>query len=162
MQNIAQNNYLKAKVENSSPIGRVVILFEACEKFMVQAREALVSGNKVVFTDKMIKSQNIVRELRNALNLDVDEKIAGGFYNLYTYVLKQLMNAVRIKNIAPLNAALKITTQLKDAWKEADKKGLGQDVQRVETRSAGQANKRTMSPAQSSYSSMSEGLNLFS
>jgi flagellar protein FliS len=160
---IAQN-YLKNKIENATPIGRILILFEACFRFLDQACDALEMGDKITFVDRNIKAQNIVREFRNSLNLDLNEKIAAGFYRLYNYVLKQLMQSVRTKKAEPIKDARKILDQLYQSWKQAEKQGLGKDIKRYEDRvKTGEAtNVRKIRGSSAQYLQTSAGLNIVS
>ncbi len=159
----ANSHYLRNKIEIASPIERIIILFEACIRFIAASRMALLKGDKVGFVEKNIRAQNILRELRNSLNLDIDEKVAGRLYTLYNYMIKQLMMSVRMKKVGPLDSVSQMVQKLCGSWKEADKQGLGQDVKRVEDRGKTQATSkvRTVTPT-ASYKVMSEGLNLVS
>ncbi|MBU1863476.1 MAG: flagellar export chaperone FliS [Candidatus Omnitrophica bacterium] len=155
--------YLRNKVESASPIGRIIILCEACLKFLFCAKEALVRGDKIVFVENNIKAQNIIREFRNSLNLEVDEKIASGFYGLYNFMLKQLRQSIQLKKVEPLDKVHAMITQLCSSWKTAEEKGLGKDIKPAEIRRGLRegSKMRTIAPAQS-YAAMNEGLNFIS
>ena len=128
LQRNVNTRYLRDKIETATPIGRIIILFEGCEKFLTQSKEALVRGDKVTFVERNIRAQNILRELRNSLNLDVDEKVGGEFYTIYNFMIRQLMKAVRTRNVGPIEQVMKINTQLLSSWKEAEGKGLGKEL----------------------------------
>jgi flagellar secretion chaperone FliS len=164
VNNHMAQSYLKNKVESATPIGRILILFEACFRFIDQSREALVRGEKLLFVDSNIKAQNIVREFRNALNLDVDEKVAGGLYNIYNYVIKQLMQSVRTRKVEPLDHARKLLDGLYQSWKQAEKQGLGKELKNPEDRAsrAEPSKLRTVSGTQTHYLQASAGLNIVS
>jgi len=164
VNNHLAQSYLKNKVENATPIGRILILFEACFRFLEQSREALIRGDKLTFVERNIKAQNIVREFRNSLNLDINEKIAAGLYRLYNYVLKQLMQSVRTKKVEPITDARKILDQLYQSWKQAEKQGLGKDIKRCEERAqTGQASiVRKVRGSETQYMQANEGLNIIS
>lgn len=130
----AHQEYLRRKIETASPIGRIVILFDACLKFLSQAQSAFKANDKVLFVEKTIRAQNIVRELRNSLNMDIDENTACGFYRIYSYLLKEMMNAVREKKVQPLQTVYRLMEKLGNAWKTAEQQGLGKDVLPVEMR----------------------------
>jgi len=154
--------YLKNKIESATPIQRVIIMCEACQKFLTQSREALLRGDKLVFVDKNIKAQNIVREFRNSLNLEIDEKIASGFYSLYNFWLKQLMQAVRHRKVDYIDVVASDLKKVTEAWKTADRQGLGKDIPRFEQRKAGCATSKVRVSTASSYNQLNEGLNLMS
>jgi flagellar protein FliS len=164
VNNYVANSYLQNKVESASPIGRILLLFEGCFKFIDKSRDALKAGDKVTFVEKNIRAQNIIRELRNSLNLDVDEKIAGGLYSLYNYLLKQLMQSVRTRTIAPLDEVSKHLQTLYESWKKAEAQGLGRDIKRPEERAKSKdlGLTRTFQAKESHYLKASAGLNLVS
>jgi len=132
----ARRKYLQHKIESATPLGRVIILYDACIRFMndavgnLQARQK----QKVEACEKIIRAQNIIRELRNALNLDLDPKTGGNLYRLYTFFLKRLMEANRNKVSEPIEYVIRQMTKLNDSWKEAESKGLGKDIKRYEDR----------------------------
>jgi flagellar secretion chaperone FliS len=129
-----RQKYLQQEIENASAIGRVIILIDACNRFLNQAKDALNKKERVVFSDNLIRAKNIIRELRNALNLDLDPVMGGNLYRLYTYFLKQLIEANRSRTEGPIDFVLNQMTTLGNAWKEAERQGLGKDVKRYEER----------------------------
>lgn len=130
----AQKKYLAEKVENATAIGRIVILLDACIRFLNEAKSSLAQNDKTLFCAKIIRAKNIVRELRNALNLDLEPEIAGNMYRLYTYFLTQLVEANRSKRTEPIDFVLKQLSAMNAAWREADAQGLGREVKRFEDR----------------------------
>jgi len=164
MQSKARLQYLRTKVESATPIGRIIILCEACIAFLDQAKKALHGGDKVLFVEKNIRAQNIIREFRNSLNLDYDEKTAAGFYRLYNYMLKQLMQAVRQRVSNPVDTVQGMVQTLLTSWRKAEAQGLGKDVKLAEERKGIQegSNIRTFKPHVKAYTSLNEGLNIIS
>lgn len=158
----AQQEYLRSRIESASPIGRICIMCEAAMRFLNQSIDALKKGEKVVFVEKNIRAQNIIREFRNSLNLEIDEKVAAGFFNLYNYMLKQLMQSVRMKKIEPIENVKKHLQTLYESWKRVEEQGLGKDIVPYERRqgTASPTIMRTSAPNQASYAKQSEGLNI--
>ena len=134
MNNSARQKYLLQQIESASAIGRVVLLYDACIRFLKDAKFALVRNDKALFCEKLIRAKNIIRELRNSLNLDLDPALAGNMYRLYTYFLKQIIDANRTKNTRPLDFVIGQMMKLNQSWKEAEEKGLAKDVKRYEER----------------------------
>ncbi len=165
MKKNVSSHYLRNKIESASPIGRILIMFEACNKFLNKSREGLVNGDKMKFVENNIRAQNILRELRNSLNLDLDEKIAVGFYRLYNFMIKRLMQAVRSKNVEHIDVVKRMVAQLYQSWKTAQDKGLGKDIKNVEERKGkkeGSLVRTSITPTQRSHTKLNEGLNLIS
>ncbi len=130
----ARQRYLQQEIENATAVGRVIMLMDACNRFLTEAKEALQRKEKVLFSERVIRAKNIIRELRNSLNLDIDPAMGGNLYRLYTYFLKQLIEANRSRTEAPIDYVIKQITTLNNAWKEVERQGLAKDVKRYEER----------------------------
>lgn len=130
-----RNKYLLQQIENATPIQRIVMLFDAAIRFLNEAREGITKRkDKVVFCERILRTKDIIRELRNSLNLDIEPTIGGNMYRLYTYFLKRLNDANRTKKTDDIDFVVKQMTVLNNAWKEADRQGLGRDIKRYEER----------------------------
>ncbi|MBN1493666.1 MAG: flagellar export chaperone FliS [Candidatus Omnitrophica bacterium] len=129
-----RQKYLLQEIENASAIGRVIMLIDACNRFLSEAKDALKKKDRVIFNERIIRAKNIIRELRNALNLDLDPAMGGNLYRLYTYFLKQLIEANRSRTDAPIDYVINQMTTLNNAWKQAERQGLGKEVKRYEER----------------------------
>jgi flagellar protein FliS len=122
MQKNAYGNYLKQEVEGASRGKLVVMLYEACIKFLKIAIKAIEEKNIEAAHNNIIKAQNIVYELMATLNTDEGGQLADHLLRLYDYVVWELVEANVSKNTQKIENVLKVMTPLKDAWREAVQK----------------------------------------
>ncbi len=111
----ASKQYLKMRIESSSPIGLVVILYDGAIKYLNRAMEEHALKHHMGFVDHVVKSQNILRELRDSLDMNVDD-IAPQLRALYSYMLKRLIVSTVEKELAPAEEVLKMLESLRNTW----------------------------------------------
>lgn len=113
--NDASKQYLRMKIESATPIGLVVILYDGGIKFLKKALDELNKKRVMGYVDNVIKAQNIVRELRDSLDMSVDS-IAPQLRTLYSYMLKRLVNASVEKTGEPAEEVLRMMESLRATW----------------------------------------------
>ena len=111
----ASKQYLKMRIESSSPIGLVVILYDGAIKYLNRAMEEHALKHHMGFVDHVVKAQNILRELRDSLDMNVDD-IAPQLRALYSYMLKRLIVSTVEKEFAPAEEVLKMLESLRNTW----------------------------------------------
>lgn len=67
----------------------------------------------------IVKSQDIVSELRSTLNFQIGEDIAKHLDSLYAFVTERLVKATIDADPKPLQEALNVMTTLESGWREA-------------------------------------------
>ncbi|MCD6460872.1 flagellar export chaperone FliS [bacterium] len=111
----ASKHYLKMKIESASSVGLVVILYDGGIKFLRKAVNEYKEKRYMGFVDHVIKAQNVIRELRDSLDMSVEE-IAPQLRSLYTYMLKRLVNATVEKVTPPAEEVLSMLESLRATW----------------------------------------------
>lgn len=114
-RNEASRQYLKMKIESASPIKLVVILYDGGIRFLTKALDELEHKRIMGFSDNIIKAQNVIRELRDSLDMSIDE-IAPQLRSLYVYMLKRLIEASVSKKPEPAQEVLRMLDSLREAW----------------------------------------------
>jgi len=107
--------YLKQKVERATPTELIVLLYEGEIKFLNQAKEEARNGDLPKRCENLIKAQDVLRELRNALDMSVTE-ISPKLKSLYNYMIEKLVQANLEKKDEHIDEVLKLVTELKDVW----------------------------------------------
>lgn len=113
------NQYKQQSVMTASPGDLTLMLYDGCIKQMKLA--------KIYITDKKIweknnclqKAQDIISELMKTL--DFTYEISGQLFNLYEFILRQLVNANIKNDIDLIDEAIAMVTDIRDAWAEATK-----------------------------------------
>ncbi len=119
--------YLRNKILNASPMELVLILYESAIAACAKARELFGPGRRNETCEALIRAQNMVRELRNSLDMSRGE-IAQGLYRLYSFVIQRLVEANVQHKREHIDEAMRILTELKQTWIEAIEKGGGEQA----------------------------------
>ena len=125
-RNIAQN-YRKAQLNTASPGQRVVLMYEGLHKELMKTKNLIVNLNKDVANiekahNSITLSEQIILELKLALDLDNGGELAQNLDNLYEFWIVQLSEINMKKDVKALNPILEMVEELKNTWREAAKK----------------------------------------
>ncbi len=114
----ALNTYRQSRVETASPAELVLTLFNVCLRNMKEAMNCIAEQDYTGANANLLRAQDITDELRGALDLSTGN-LAVGLYALYDFVYSCLLKANISKEIEPIDDALTVMTQIRDAWEEA-------------------------------------------
>ena len=110
-------SYQDVKYQTADPAKLILMMYDRLSQELEKAKECIKIGN---FEDKgpaIIKSQDIVMELANCLNLNTG-KIAENLQSLYLYMFREL-NEINLKlDMKKLEVLIKITDDIRSAWVE--------------------------------------------
>lgn len=115
------NTYTKVDVETASQGKLVVMLFNGAIKRAEEARRQLEKKKFESVHNNLIRSQEIISELRGSLDMRHGE-VAKNLDRLYEYFQHLLITANVKKTEAPINEALQLMTNMRDTWQEAFRK----------------------------------------
>lgn len=109
------SNYVtEEQVLNAKPEELTLILYEACEDFIVRGIDFL-KQKKYEQANRLIqRAENIITELRCTLNFEYE--ISQQLDKLYVYVYNNLVHGNIKNDFDSLNSALYIVTTLKETW----------------------------------------------
>jgi len=117
--------YLRSKILNASPMELVLILYDGAIASCTRARELFGAKRRAETCEALIRAQNMVRELRNSLDMSCGE-IAHGLYRLYGYMIQRLVEANVQRRRESIDEVLEMLLELKTTWVEALDKGGGE------------------------------------
>ena len=108
-----QNSVINAKQEELT-----LMLYDGALKFMYIADERLKDEKRDIqkIYDAFIRAQDIIDELNATLNMDYDN--SKDFRRLYEFIGDKLAEANILKDRKPLEDAIKITSQMRELWKD--------------------------------------------
>ena len=112
--------YQQTKVETSSPLHLVVMLYDGAIRFANQAIQAMNQKDITKTNESLKRVQDIVDELMVSLNPEAGE-IAQNLCQLYEYMNYRLIQANISKNSAELEDVVKILSVLRSGWAELEK-----------------------------------------
>ncbi len=154
--------YRANAVGSAKPENLVVMLFDGAIRFLGAAIRAFdhedpLDFNLTIHTN-LTKTQAIIRELNNALDLDNGGELGQKLTSLYNYFDQRLQEANIHKDRAIIEEILARISELRDAWNESlDQKD---EATQTENSSSNTSASGSSSPASPAVVSESTGLSL--
>ncbi len=115
------NTYTTVDVETASQGKLVVMLFNGAIKRAEEAKRQLEKKKFESVHNNLIRSQEIVAELRGSLDMRHGE-VAKNLDRLYEYFQHLLITANVKKTEAPIVECINLMTDMRDTWQEAFRK----------------------------------------
>jgi flagellar protein FliS len=109
--------YQENKIEGSSQGEMIILLYEGSIRFMNEAIDFIKQKDIPKAHAKIIKAQRIINELMVTLDFDAGGEIAKNLYNLYDFVMNELIKANIKKEPQGLLNSIEVMQELLDAWK---------------------------------------------
>ena len=116
--NTYNKQQLYNKVITATPAKLTLVLYEELLKQLMITKYELEKEKRNInkINNCLTRGQDIIFLLRSTLNFDYD--ISNNLDQLYEYVFNILINVNLKKELSDLDSAIKIITEIKDAWKE--------------------------------------------
>ena len=109
--------YQDVQFQTADPAKIILMMYDRLSQELEKAKEYIKIGNIEGKGQAIIKSQDIVMELANCLNLNTG-KIAENLQALYLYMFREL-NEINLKlDLNKLDVLIKIADDLRSAWVE--------------------------------------------
>jgi flagellar protein FliS len=111
--------YLVQQITTATPAMLTAMLFDAAVAATQRAIEHLEGGRPQEARRHLIKAQEIVLELRTALDHDAGGELAGNLERIYDFVYRQLVAASVRGEARAARDAHGILADLRDTWRAA-------------------------------------------
>jgi flagellar protein FliS len=119
---VALKGYKSIKVDagvaGASPHGLIQMLYDGLLERIAQLKGAIEQNNIELRHSKVNQATGIVLGLREALNVDATEDLAGGLDSLYDYIQRQLWAANVNSAPALLDECTELVLEVSTAWRE--------------------------------------------
>jgi flagellar secretion chaperone FliS len=109
--------YKRVDVETASQGKLIVMLFNGAIQRAEEAKRQLEKGRVQNVHNNLIRAQDIVAELRSALNMSAGE-IARSLDRIYEYFQHLLIMANIRKDTAPIDECIRMMISMRDTWQE--------------------------------------------
>src|SRR5207247_1210243 len=104
-------------VPNASPQRLIIMLYDGALKSVFAAKAAMIRGDTPAKGAAVSKAVAIIDEgLCAVLNVDAGGEIAQNLMALYEYISTRLLHANLKNDLASLDEAARLLTELKHAW----------------------------------------------
>lgn len=115
---VTHGTYQKVAVETASQGKLIVMLFNGAAQRTKQAERLLADGGKPAdIHNNLIRAQEIIAELRSALDLSQGE-VAHNLNRIYKYIHDQLIQANLRKDPAIMAECIEHLEAMRDTWQE--------------------------------------------
>jgi flagellar protein FliS len=112
--------YRQFSVEGATPLGLVVMLYDAAIAAMLRAVAAIETHDIEAKCKHLNRAQAIITQLEGTLNMELGGEVAKTLKALYLYARGQAMKA-NIENSAEiLRSLIEKFTTVREAWYQAD------------------------------------------
>ena len=111
------SEYTRVDVETASQGKLIVMLFNGAIKRAEEAKRQLDRGSKQGVHNNLIRAQDILAELRGALNMQAGS-IAENLDRVYEYFQHLLITANVRKDAQPIDECIRLMTDMRDVWQE--------------------------------------------
>ena len=112
--------YRRQQILNAPAEQLTLMLYNGCLKFIDDGRAALVEKNYEEANNLLQRAQRIISEFRLTLNMDYE--ISHQLFPLYNYIYDRLVEGNIKSDLAQIDEAKSLITDLRDAWVEAMRK----------------------------------------
>ena len=116
----AAEQYRRQQILNAPAEQLTLMLYNGCLKFIDDGRTALEDKNYEEANTNLQKAQRIISEFRLTLNMDYD--ISHHLFMLYNYIYDRLVEGNLKSDLAQVDEARGLISELRDAWLEAMKR----------------------------------------
>lgn len=124
--------YTRVDVETASQGKLIVMLFNGAIKRAEEAKRQMEKGKTESIHKNLIRAQEIIAELRGALNMNAGE-IAQNLDRLYEYFLHLLVSANIHKDTRPVDECITLMAAMRDTWQEVFEKLARETAQHTST-----------------------------
>ena len=122
--------YKTVDVETASQGKLIVMLFNGAIQRAEEAKRQLARGKIEGIHNNLVRAQEIVAELRGALNMQAGGEIATNLDRVYEYCQHLLITANLRKDVTPIEECVEALTSMRDTWQELFK-NLSKEPQTV-------------------------------
>jgi flagellar protein FliS len=116
----AAQAYKQASIENAPPIKIVRMLYQGAIRFLDKATGEDSQDPSSRFVEFVGRADDIVSELRLALDPTLADEITSDLERLYLFAEERIGNAQIERSVLPLADARQILVKLLEAWTEVE------------------------------------------
>ena len=114
----AYKQYKQVQVKTANREKLLIMLYQGCVKFLRLAKKSIEEENIQDANNYIIRSQDIIRELMNTLDMEKGGNIASNLYQLYDFMNRQLIEANVNKDVEKIEIVEDMMLELLDSWKQ--------------------------------------------
>jgi flagellar protein FliS len=111
--------YRQTQTQTAAPGELVLMLYRGAVRFLTAAIDAIEARNIAEAHDKLLKTQAIISNLLESLDVERGGDVARNLSALYDYMLRRLLEANVRKDAKPAREVQTLLRELLPAWEAA-------------------------------------------
>jgi flagellar secretion chaperone FliS len=123
--------YRQTQAQTAAPGELVVMLYQGALRFLTHAIAAIEAKNIESAHTNLIRTQAIVTELLESLDIERGGDIARQLLSVYEYMNRRLIEANLRKDVEPAREVERLLRELLPAWQEAARSTAGAPASRT-------------------------------
>lgn len=117
-QQVAAKEYLERQIMNASPVERIVLCYDGAIKFLLAAKRAIEENNIQERYNNNKKAGDVIAYLMDTLNMEKGGEVAERLRQLYSYMLRRLMDVDLKNDAAAIEDVVGKLRELRGAWEK--------------------------------------------
>jgi len=113
--------YQGYQVDGSSPLGLVLLSYEALYKSLGRVRRAIEAGDLAAEADHTGRAMEAIIELASSLDMEKGGEVASSLASLYTYMMKRLGEGMCSCSTEAVDEVIRLVQTLRDGWQQLDR-----------------------------------------
>lgn len=113
--------YQGYQVDGSSPLGLVLLSYEALYKSLGRVRRAIQAGDLAAEADHTGRAMEAIIELASSLDMEKGGEVATSLASLYTYMMKQLGTGMCSCSTEAVDEVIRLVQMLREGWQQLDR-----------------------------------------
>lgn len=114
------HEYQKTAVNGASPLQLVIMLYDGALRFMEAGKKAIADRDLEKQNESLQRAQKIIFELMSCLDLNSGGEVAKNLMALYSYAIDQLVAANLADDVAGIDRAMQVFTDLREGWSQLE------------------------------------------
>ncbi len=123
--------YQGHQVDGSSPLGLVILSYEALYKSLGHARRAIIAGDLAAEADHTGRAIEAIIELATSLDMEKGGKIATSLAALYAYMIRRLNEGMCSCSTEAVDEVMQLVVTLREGWEEIARQQQHQPASRA-------------------------------
>jgi len=113
--------YQGYQVDGSSPLGLVLLSYEALYKSLGRVRRAIDAGDLAAEADHTGRAMEAIIELASSLDMEKGGEVASSLASLYTYMMKRLGEGMCSCSTEATDEVIRLVQTLREGWQQLDR-----------------------------------------
>jgi len=113
--------YQGYQVDGSSPLGLVLLSYEALYKSLGRVRRAIEAGDLAAEADHTGRAMEAIIELASSLDIEKGGEVAESLASLYAYMMKRLSKGMCSCSTEAVDEVIRLVQTLREGWQQLDR-----------------------------------------